>query len=412
MIAGGGGMRSWVNKRRLVGVIGLAALVVYVGWMGGPYLRSVILRDAAVTSWINPTTAPIAGYVGPHPLYAGERVGADGVIAVVEDPRADRSALARADADLDRAKERRQALEQLLALRQATVDARQAVAQAYSGAFKHDLDLRIAAASDSLSLTKQRLGLERVQASRLAQLATNGHGSRSAADAEAQLVVELEKTMTSLQSDLDRSTRRRDAAEQGTFLLDDGTDAAVAARGLEEARLALNQAKLDLGLAELDVEVARKILVAAQQAYDKALSAPVTAPPGALVWSLVTAPGAAVQPGASVATWVDCGVMMIDAPVSDVELALLPKGAKAAVVLEGETQVRHGTVLLTRGAAATIGQTDLAALAKGRQSGVGQALIKLDPLPADIETCPIGHAAYVDFPGIGLIDVVRARLRL
>src|SRR5437763_13485612 len=148
-------MQFRLGKRRSVGLIALVGLLAYFGWIGGPYLRSVILRDAAVTSWINPTTSPIAGYVGPHPLYPGQRVGEDGIIAVVADPLADRSALARAEADLGRAKERRQALRQLVVMRQRTVDARQAVAQAYAEAFKHDLDLRISAANSTLALTKQ-----------------------------------------------------------------------------------------------------------------------------------------------------------------------------------------------------------------------------------------------------------------
>src|SRR5260370_31588407 len=109
--------------------------------MGGPYLRSVILRDAAVTSWINPTTSPIVGYVGPHPLNPGDRVGADGVIAAIEDPLADRSSLARAEADLERAEQRRQALKQLVALRESTLEARQVLAKDYAEAFRHDLDL-------------------------------------------------------------------------------------------------------------------------------------------------------------------------------------------------------------------------------------------------------------------------------
>jgi multidrug resistance efflux pump len=401
-----------LDRRRSVGLIALAALLVYVGWVGGPYLRSVVLRDAAVTSWINHTASPIAGYVGPHPLYPGERVGSDGRIAAIADPLADRSVLARAEADLERAERRRQASEQLLRLRQSDADTRAAVAQAYAATFKQDLESRIKAAGDSLSLMTQRLGLERVQAERLAKLAASGHGSHSAADAEAQIAIDLQKTVTGLQSELDRSSQRRSAAEQGTFLLDDGTDAAVASRALDGARLAFNQAKLDLALAEVDVELARKILAAAQQAYDKALNAGIAAPAGALVWSLMIAPGTAVQPGNPVASWVDCAVLMVDAPVSDVELALLTKGAAAEVVFEGENRTRHGTVLLTRGAAATIGQADLAALAKGRRPGIGQALIKLDSSPADIEACPIGHAAYVDFPGVGLLDIMRARLRL
>src|SRR5207248_1753452 len=168
-----------LNWQRSAGLIALAALIIYIGWIGGPYLRSVILRDAAVTSWINPAPAPIVGYVGPRPLYPGERVGAEGRIAVIEDPLADRSALARAEAD-------------------------------------------------------------------------------------AQLVLDLQKTVAGLQSELDRSTQRRSAAEKGTFLLDDGTDAAVASRALEDARLALHQAKLDLALDEVDVQLARNILPAAR----------------------------------------------------------------------------------------------------------------------------------------------------
>jgi len=401
-----------LNRQRSAGLTALAALIIYIGWIGGPYLRSVILRDAAVTSWINPAPAPIVGYVGPRPLYPGERVGAEGRIAVIEDPLADRSALARAEADVKRAEQRLKAAEQLVLLRQSTVDARTTVAHAYAATFTQDLDTRIKAASGSLSVTSERLALERRQSDRLAKLAASGHGSQSAADAEAQLVLDLQKTVAGLQSELDRSTQRRSAAEKGTFLLDDGTDAAVASRALEDARLALHQAKLDLALDEVDVQLARNILPAARQAYDKALSAPVAAPPGALVWSLIAAPGAAVQPGAPVASWVDCGLMMVDAPVSDVELAVLPEGAQADVVLEGENRVRHGTVLVTRGAAATIGKADLAALAKGRYQGVGQALIKLDSSPGDIKACPIGHAAHVDFPGVSLLDVLRARLRL
>jgi multidrug resistance efflux pump len=401
-----------LDTRRSLELIGLAGLLIYIGWMGAPYLRSVIVRDAAVTSWIQPSASPIAGYVGPHPLYPGERVGADGSIAVIEDPLADRAALARAEADLERTEQRRQALEQLAALRQRAVDERETVALAYAEAFRRDLDTRIAAASDSLSLIKQRLALERVQADRLVKLAANGSGSQSSADTGAQLALEMQKNFTGLQAELDRLTQRRRAAEGGTFLLDDGTDGAVAARGVEDARIALNQAKLDLALAEVDVRLARNIVAATRQAYDKALSRPVAAPPGALVWSLITGPRTAVQAGVPVATWVDCSVMMVDAPVSDVELALLRKEAKADVIFEGESRVRHGTVLITRGAAATIGQADLAAVAKGRHPGVGQVLIKLDPSPKDIEACPMSQAAHVEFPGIGVIEVLRARLRL
>ena len=76
------------------------------------------------------------------------------------------------------------------------------------------------------------------------------------------------------------------------------------------------------------------------------------------------------------------------------------------------TRFASARSICTRGAAATVGADDLAALAKGRHPGVGQVLVKLEPSAADIEACPIGAAAYVDFPAIGILDVLRARLRL
>ena len=67
---------------------------------------------------------------------------------------------------------------------------------------------------------------------------------------------------------------------------------------------------------------------------------------------------------------------------------------------------------MTRGSTATLGRHDLAALAKGRSDGVAQVLLKLDGDPGEFDRCPVGRAAYVEFPGVGLIDVIRARLRL
>jgi hypothetical protein len=69
-------------------------------------------------------------------------------------------------------------------------------------------------------------------------------------------------------------------------------------------------------------------------------------------------------------------------------------------------------VLLTRGSASTIGGTDIAAVAKGRERGVAQALLRLEPSPEDRGECRVGRAAYVWFPDHGLLDVLRARLRL
>jgi hypothetical protein len=43
---------------------------------------------------------------------------------------------------------------------------------------------------------------------------------------------------------------------------------------------------------------------------------------------------------------------------------------------------------------------------------VAQVLLEFPSKPQEFEECPVGRAAYVDFPDVGLIDIIRARLRL
>jgi multidrug resistance efflux pump len=271
-------------------------LLGYIAWIGAPYLRSVVVRDAAVTTWIDVAAAPISGFVDSKALHAGDTVGQDGRIATIENPLEDTTPVVRAEADVEKAKQRVRGLQAL---------------------------------------------------------------------------------MTSL--DADPAARARTA--------------------------------MDLANAETDAATAEKILASVKSTYDNARRQPVTAPPDSYVWSLIASPGAYVRAGAPVARWIDCSIMLVDVPVSDVELALLQTYAPARVVIEGDRQVRNGKVYLTRGAAATLGADDLAALAKGRTPGTGQVIVELDPTPADIEACPIGTAASVDFPDIGILEVLRARLR-
>jgi HlyD family secretion protein len=151
---------------------------------------------------------------------------------------------------------------------------------------------------------------------------------------------------------------------------------------------------------------------AAREAFELTSVSPIVAPPGSLVWSVLAAAGTAVNVGTPVAEWIDCDVVLVDVPASDLEVGLLHKGMPADVVLEGETQVRKGSVLLTRGAASILGSTDLAAVAKGHGDGLGLAILRLERGPQDARDCPIGVAAWVDFPEIDFIDRLRARLRL
>jgi multidrug resistance efflux pump len=398
------------RSQRLTALGGFIVLILYIVWMGWPYLKAIVVRDAAVTTWISVAVSPIAGYT-TRPLYPGSHTGPDGRMVTIVDPRADARDLAAARAELMRASARVTAQEMQIAAMHRALEARAGHADQFASTFVRDLDAATTGAKNSLSAGKLRLQLARTEEARVASLHANGLASQAALDTARSTSAELERDIAANQAIVDRATARHHAAADGVFLLEDGTDGNSAFQNLSDARVRQVQATSTLNQVRAERDAARVVLQATEQAFDKSRSLDVTIPPGAMVWSLISGPGAPVQPGSPVASWVDCRVMLVDVALSDVEASLLQPGSPADVVIEGEKTVRRGTVILTRGSAGTLGSTDLAALAKGRHAGLGQALVKLVPSASDVRACAIGHAAFVDFPGVGAFDILRARLR-
>jgi len=397
-------------SRTLVAGLGLFGVLLYSIWLAGPYLRSIAVRDAAVTTWIHVATAPIDGQLAAPSRRAGERVGDDGLLATVVNPRFDDTGLARATADLETARERVAALTAVVRDHEGLVASRQRLAGEFALTFKRNLDVSIPAMTELVAANRRRLLLERTEANRRAT-AGPGVESQSAADAAMARVAEAEFAVADWSGTLDRAAIRRRAADAGAFVLDDLSDAGAAQRSLEDARIARDHVRAELAMATTAVEAAQAVVDRASRVAAENRSAPLVALPGGLVWNLFVAAPAAVHTGTPVATWVDCRVLLVDAPISDVGLSLLRPGAPASVVLEGERRARMGTVLLLRGSASTMGASELAAVAKGRHPGVGQAIVKLEPTAADLEVCPVGRAAFVHFPDVTVLSVARARLR-
>jgi multidrug resistance efflux pump len=404
------------RSKAIYGIVGgagaTAALVAYAGWWLAPYFTSVLFRDAAVTTWINVATSPIHGNLeGPVPA-VGRRVGADGRIAMVRNQQADPSEVERAAAELARAEAEVVELQAYLdRIREVDAQWRARTAD-YAATFKRNLETDIEGTRQELEYVTQRLMLERGVAERRQMLARQGNVPQSDADDALAEVKELERARAERERMIALAEERRQAADRGVFLVADGRNPEWAFQSEDRVLLELAQATRALADAQAALAEARAAAAAARQEFDMISASPIVTPPGSLVWSVLAGAGAAVDVGTPVAEWIDCDTILVDVPVSDLEVGLLRQGMPAEVVLEGETQVRQGTVLLTRGAASVLGSTDLAAVAKGHGEDRGQAIVSLELAPKDTDACPIGVAAWVDFPEIDFIDELRARLRL
>ena len=315
----------------------------------GPYFTSVLFHDAAVTTWINVATSPIRGNLEGPPAAVGRRVDADGRIAIVRNQQADPSEVERSAAEVARAEAEVTELRAYLARLQDLDAEWRARTADYAATFEENLETDIDGARRELGYVTERLSLERAVADRKQALARQGNTSQTEADDALAEVMELERMRAELDKTIAQAEERRQAADRDIFLQSDGRSPEWAFQSEDRVLLEFAQAERALADAEAGLAEARTSAAAAQQAFELIGASPIVAPPGSLVSSVLAGAGAAVGVGTPVAEWIDCDAILVDVPVSDVEVGLLSKGMFADVVLEGETQVRKGSVLLTRG---------------------------------------------------------------
>lgn len=390
------------------------AFFAYAAWMLGPYLRSTIVRDSSVTTWSRAAVAPIAGRIVSGLPEANSLVGPDGHVAIirntlllgenraVEDTR-DRALQAEA-----LIAETKDYLADLVALEENRLAAK----ARHSEMFIAQLKTQIENLRNELVVNSEHIAVLQRIVKRQQDLIGRGATAKASLDEALLRVSEMKAAQAGLEAMLGLALLREQSAEDGVYITADGETPGWLRYGELEIKLEERRARHQLHAAEAELDEAREDLEAELKTLSELGEATVDVPPGSQVFSVLAAPDATVQPGDEIIEWIDCAVLLVDVPVSDAELPLIRPGMPAEVVLEGEPQVRTATVQMTRGSSATLGRDDLAAVAKGRTEGVAQVLLTLDAAPSEFEHCPVGRAAYVEFPDVGLIDVLRARLRL
>lgn len=403
-----------LKGRRRIYLATLLVFFVYAAWLIGPFVYSTIVRDASVTTWIRRSVAPIDGQIVTELPPVGTVIGPDGHVATIRNDR-----LFEAAATLEEEREhtailraeRDQAslyLDEIRALR----DARATVEDRLAQVFREEIETDIRHLVRESEANGRRIEVLQRIADRQQSLIERRAGSASELDEILVRLVEAESRQTELRGALEHARLRRDAAGEGVFITEGGSSPDWRWEGDVLVEVELRRARTEVTAATAALEVAERDLANLERSFERLRQAPATAQPGALVFSILAAPHARVSAGHPMIAWIDCSSLLVDVPVSDAVIPLIEANQQAVVTLEGESETRVARVLMTRGAAATLTSTDLAAVAKGRSEGVAQVLLTLEDQRPDFADCPVGRAAYVRFPDIGLLDVVRARLRL
>jgi hypothetical protein len=377
-----------------------------------PYFAATLVRGSAITAWSHVATAPIQGRAPAILPQLGSKVGADGVIIEIANDLLDPAPVRMAEATLASARTRLAAANDYMDSVQALDGQRRDLMKRYAADYRADVEAEIVAREARVTLLAAMVASAMAIADRTRTVSDKGYRSQDYVDDSKIRVAEAEAGLAAERMALDRLRRRRAASYEGLFLGADGSSLNWAYGSWLDSKTEIKGARLQAEQARSAELEAEQALETAREAFRLKQKAAVLAPPGSTIRSIIVGKQASVGPGDPIGRWIDCDDLFVDAPISDAALPLIPINSKAEIILEGEGKWREAHVVALRGAAEIIDVADLAAVAKGREKGDAQALLKLDADPRDFASCPVGRAAYVHFPSAGLFAVLLSRLGL
>lgn len=402
------------QKRRSGAAVFLIVLsfFAYSLWMIGPYLVSTVVRDAAVTSWAYTITSPIDGIVEFDDFSMEDDAEGEKVVLRIKNLYLSRASLIKAENQVEYQERMIQEWENFLSSIEEIERDRSVLKSEFAEAFRQQLVIQIESLATNFDITLKQLEAISKIADREEELARRGALARNSADEAALRVSDLELQLTNIATELEKDKFRLASAQSGVFLTEFGEDPSWVRGSRIELKIEKKNARLEMRRAEIALRTAKAQYEDTKAEFQRLSNVAISLPENGVIWSRHVARGAEVRSGDPLFTWIDCSFLKIDVPVSDATVALIKPGMEAQVILEGAKSVYSGQVIITRGSASTLARDDLAAVAKGRHEGVAQVLLDISHLSDEFETCPVGRGAYVDFPEIGLIEVIRARLRL
>ncbi len=395
---------------RLTTVLVLAAFLGYALLILRPYLGSVLVRDAAVTSWSHVLAADIEGTVHFADIKIGERIDGGQVVATIQNEHLSRDSLDAAELQVAVAETRVESAEQSLAEIKLIDETRREFVAVYAKRFREQLDREITRYEGEMAVMERQLEIVSRIAGRRDELASRGVSAAAAADEANLRLAALEVEIAHKRAMIEDARERRAATAGGVFIDAAGSDPDWVRGDRLTLKLRKQDAWYELHSAKARLDAARLRVSRAEADFQRQRSAELTLPGDGTLWRRFIAEKRTVSRGEPILAWVDCDDLLVDMPAFDSEAALIAPGDPAEVIVDGEARPRAATVAFVRGSAATLGGSELAALAKGRSAGEAQVVLRLDNADG-FAGCPIGRSAAVDIPGVGILAVLRSRLR-
>lgn len=395
------------RARTAIRIAVLVSVALVVGLAYTP-IYTLLYRDAVVTTWLNVVAAPIAGTIEDLGIRPGERIGPSGEVGRIVNQSIDRSGVIRAEAAARQAAVRLAELNTYESRISAVAREWQERRAQYAEGFRRDLDIKIEELVSRVALLQERVDFADASARRKQTL--RRAGNTSLADEEAAIAThrELLSSLRDATIDLQRLRHRRDLAGKGVYLQEDGKEPEWSWRSLDELRLEMHRTERAARETAEEVATLQATLDNERSNLAAATDATFKVPAGMTIWSTAASNGISVTRGQRLFTWIDCSRLLVDVPVIDTVAVLVEHGSPAEVLLEGEDKVHPAVVVMSRGSSSRLGKAELASITEWRKSAA-QVIVEVQN-PGSIAGCPIGRRAFVRFPDLTMMKLLRAFL--
>ncbi len=406
-------LRAAARRRRLrtaAMIVVPVALLVGTVYGGQTYLGSLLLRDAVVTTWVNTATSPISGQIVGAVPEPGE-VHEMGPVLTVWDPQADDTEVRRLAAAINETEDRISQLQSQLSEMRGTARRWQERAEIYAGVFRGNVRLELTGLREQLDFLDRQLALSEKVAERVETLASTGNMAASVADETLAEIMALRSRKSELEKRLTHTKHRWEAAREGVFVTSEGNNPDWVFDSSDQLELRIIETESAIAEAEANLEKLRAQHRAAKEQYARLSRARIKIPTGSIVWSVPVGPATTVGKATPLLRWIDCRRPLVDVPVVGSSLGLYREGMPARVHVDGLEGPLPGRVVYARGGASRLDTVDLAAVAEAGGAS-GQVIVALESTPPENTDCLVGRSAYVEFPGVGLMEQFRAVFRL
>lgn len=375
-----------------------------------PHARSLIVRNAVTTAQILDLNAPISGSVTALDVIPGSVAVADRAVVSLFNEKEDSSRVARLEAMKAYSETEVSRLIQQLEMVTSVAEARRAEMYAYTEAVNLDVARQLQTTRDRSVALQSALREAESNLERVTRLHEDGLLSRADYEAADAAYQAAQADFSGNKLEISRLQQQQEEIRKSVFQVNVPDGALLTRQSVQELDLEVLRIEQALGESRGRLAATTAELVSAEQAYSKASSADMLLPPGRVVWNVYTAPGAWVNEGSPLLSFVDCSRLMLDIAVDDATLELIEPGMKVNVRLFGSFEYREGTVTLVRGSSALRSdQRVYAAEVENRGHRKGRVLASIEApdlagLPG--ESCGIGRTAYAEFEDINLFEMI------